>query len=289
MRNSQYSRLIIGKSGFIARHLAGQYMRDKVKYCATTRNPVQRQAQLFLDLNEPEKFDYTQIDANDYVIHLASISSPDFCMKHKAQAYRVNVKGSCRFIEGCLKKGARVLFFSSDTVYGRDSKPFDEESACAPVGVYGAMKYEIERAFLGEHNFKCFRLSYIFARDDKFSQYLSGCLRKKQTAEIFHPLRRSVVYIRDVLDAIEKLNQNWDRFENPIFNICGDELLSRKDIAELFQKKVSVKLKMKVVEPEASFFEARPKSIYTVSKYLSTLLGRRPMTISDAMAIEFNI
>jgi dTDP-4-dehydrorhamnose reductase len=282
-------RIIIGESGLIARHLIQRYLKDRVEFIATTRNPERKTDSIFLDLSEAEKFDYSQITSEDHAVLLASISSPDFCMKHKETAYRVNVKGTCRFIEMCLKRGARVLFFSSDTVYGRGSKTFDEESKCAPVGAYGAMKREVELAFADEPHFKCFRLSYVFAQDDKFTQYLYDCLRKNKLAEIYHPLFRSVVYIGDVLDAIEKLCQEWNENDNQAVNICGDELLSRKDMAELFREKVSMRLKTKVVEPGEAFFEARPRSIHIVSKYLSTLLGRRPAKISDAMTMEFKV
>jgi len=278
--------IITGRTGYIASYLASCSFNN-MAVLTTSCNCDGLSDCLCLDLQHPEKFGFGQITPQDIIIHLASISSPDVCTNNREYAYQVNVKGTCYFIEGCLKKGARVLFFSSDTVYGCTKAPFNEDSECNPVGEYGLMKYEVEKEFMRENRVKAFRLSYVFSRNDKFTQYLSKCANSNNIAEIFHPFYRSVVYLGDLLEAVIRMCTKWDFYPYNIVNICGVELISREDIAHLYKKIVSNNLKIKIVNPGESFFSARPESIFLVSKYFSKLLERKPKKIGTAITKEF--
>lgn len=278
--------IITGENGYIARHLFNKF-QNSGRVILTSRRCSNDSDCLILNLEHPERFDYKQISQGDIVVHLASVSSPDFCAKNQDLAWHINVAGTNYFIEKCLGQNARVLFISSDTVYGSKQVVFNEDSPCSPVGIYGKMKHEVEKTFFREPGLKIFRLSYVFSKNDKFTNYLNNCLKESVLAEIFHPICRSVVFIDDVVDAVVNLYYSWDSFENNIFNICGNELLSRKDLANIYKEIVSSALETKIVNPGDSFFKARPKSIHMKSKYFEKLLGRKTTTIKDAFIKEF--
>lgn len=269
-------KLIIGKNGFIAKKLL---QRDD--YTVTSSHKDEKC--FYLNLMNAENFDYSHIDEKTYIIFLAAISSPDICNNNYDEAYKVNVKGTKYFIEQTIKRGAKVLFFSSDVVYGNTLELVDENSKTNPFGNYAKMKDEVEKAFEGEKNFKVFRLSYVLSNEDKYLSYLKSCVDKNEVAEVFHPFSRKVVFIDDVLGAIENILVKWDSFENQKFNICGDEDISRKDIADFYNEEVDNKLKYTIIEPNEKFWEARPKDININSIYLEKLLGRKPMKIQDAI------
>ena len=276
--------IITGDDGLIARRIISE--SDIENVIATSYN--NKGDKYYLDLNFPDSFNYEIINEEDNVLHLAYMSSPEECKNDREAAYRVNVKGSVDFIRNCLGRGARVLFASSDVVYGNREEAVDENSDCLPYGEYAQMKYCVENRFRDEKKVKIFRMSYVFSRDDKFTSYLRDCSENGSAAGIYHPLHRSVVYIEDVKSAIINLFDNWEVYESNVYNICGNELLSRLDLANFYKQYVDDKLNILITELGPQFYEARPRMINMKSIYLKNLLGRNQIPINQAMQLEFN-
>jgi len=268
--------LVIGKNGLIA----GELIR-RGGYVFTSSS--KEEEGYYLDLSAPESFDYQKINSETKVVFLAAISSPDKCKNDFEDSYKINVTGTKYFIQKVLEKGGKVLFFSSDVIYGNTIEPVNEDSSTHPLGEYAKMKDEVEKAFVGEENFKVFRLSYVLSRGDKYLKYLQNCAEENKTAEVFHPFYRKIVFIEDVLDAIEAILRRWDEFSSQKFNICGNENVSRKDIANYYNEAVGNILKYVLIEPDETFWTARPKEIELVSLYLEQLLGREPIKIREAV------
>lgn len=277
---------IVGKNSYFTKRFIEKNSVSKREIVYTSTKPGQDD--LFLDLNSPEEFDYPLVDKNDLVAVVAAVSSPDICNNDYDKAYNVNVKGTMTFIEKSLARQAKVVFFSSDTVYGETKDECNENSKINPFGVYAKMKVEVENRFLENNNFKVFRVSYMFSKNDKFSKYLSSCSLKKEKANVFHPLCRRIVFIDDVVEALSRLPDNWENFSQNIFNITGSEFLSKKDFVELYKQEVDKGLEYDVVEPDENFFKCRPRYINMGSLYLESLLGRKQILIKDAIKQEFN-
>ena len=271
--------LIIGKNSFIAKKLLE---RDSFKF--TSSNKLDKES-FYLKLEESEKFDYSILNNNTNIIFLAAISSPDECNNKYDYAYRINVIGTKCFIKEALKRGAKVLFFSSDVIYGNTIEKVDEQSKTNPFGNYAKMKDEVEKAFENKKNFKVFRLSYVLSKEDKYLKYLKYCVDNNQIAEVFHPFYRKVIYIEDVLDAIERIIKKWDSFDNQKFNICGQQNISRKDISIFYNNIIDNNLKCVYLEPSNNFWKARPKDINIITNSLDKLLEREVTKIEDAIKI----
>ncbi len=280
------NRWVIGSDGFIAKRLL---QNTDAAYTIKKVSPQLDKDSIYLDLLEPEKFEYDLIQKDDEIVFLAAISSPDLCDNQTEHAYAVNVKGTSHFIEKALYRQAKVLFFSSDTVYGRRNQIVNELSLTNPLGNYAKMKREVELKFLDRENFKVFRLSYVFSKDDKFTKYICQCSEKGQAAEIFHPFYRNIVFIEDLIDAIGLMFQNWEQTKSKVVNICGNESLSRVDLAAYYEELVNDSFNFTVTEPPPAYFEARPQVIQMSSLYLPDLLGRDPMKIKEAVLREFGI
>jgi len=240
-----------------------------------------------LTLHYPNDFDYSLISNGDAVILTAAISAPDICTKEYQRAWNVNVVGTTAFIERVLERGARVVFFSSDTVYGEQMVEVNEDNAYTPAGEYAVMKNEVERHFLANPFFKALRLSYVFSREDKFTAYLLRTASRGEEAEIFHPFYRMVIHRDDVVDGVFALVQRWDEFPRAVINFGGPEMLSRKEFADVLRDTVLPSLRYRVTKPDVGFFKNRPKVIRMVSPVLEALLGRRARTLREAVLIEF--
>lgn len=278
------NRLVVaGADGYIGRRIQETFpgMESMVLL-----SPNKGDGYLHLDLHETWKFNFNIIGAGDTVVLLAGISSPDICSSDYRLAFAVNVTGTINFIEGCLSRGARVLFFSSDTVYGNLQGENDEDTLPeVPAGDYGRMKFLVERYFREESGFKAFRLSYVFSWNDRYTAYLRSCLENKRSAEIFDPFIRRAVYIDDLIGCVSSLYKNWERFDSQYFNICGPEYLSRVDIAKSFSKQIG-SLDLRIIRPDESFYRARPPKINISTKYSHSLLGRSFTLIEEALLME---
>jgi nucleoside-diphosphate-sugar epimerase len=117
-----------------------------------------------LRLEYADQFDYRLISAGDIILLTAAISEPDVYAREPDRARAVNVLGTSTFIERAIVRGARVVFFSTDVVYGEAPIEIDESASCNPVGAYAASKVEVEARFFGNPAFKSLRLSYVFSR-----------------------------------------------------------------------------------------------------------------------------
>ena len=161
----------------------------------------------------------TAIKEGDVIIFAAAISEPSVVSAQFEKAFAVNVESTGEFIETALGKGCKVLFLSSDAVYGDVESGFDESHPVNPKGAYAEMKAVVEKRFEGNSNFKALRLSYNFFKDDRFTTYLRQCAENGVEAEVFDPLTRSVVHRDDTVDAILSIAANWDNAEGQYINL----------------------------------------------------------------------
>lgn len=244
---------------------------------------------LRLRLEVPEDFGNLPISFGDVVFLAAAISAPDICAREYSRAWAVNVTATSDFIALVISRGARVIFFSSDTVYGERSDVFDETANSNPAGEYAGMKAEVERRFLEHPLFKSIRLSYVFSREDKFTKYLSGCAERDEDAELFHPFYRAIVHRNDVVEGVLALAQHWDEFPQQVINFGGPDVLSRMDFAECLQCNAFPSLRFRTTEPGNEFFKNRPRVIAMSSDILPKLLGRPSRTLAEAVRIEFGL
>lgn len=276
--------IVVGAGGYIGRSI---FTSGGAHFEVIGTSSAGREGMLRLNLKDPECFDYDAVRAGDIVLLTAAISEPDICAKEHDRAWAVNVTGTSDFIEMVLGRGARVVFLSSDTVYGERAAEFGEDATCNPAGEYALMKNAVERRFAGESCFKSVRLSYVFSREDKFTKFLIGCVQREEEIEIFHPFYRAVVHRDDVVDGVLALARHWDEFPQPIINFGGPEVLSRIAFAECLKAVALSKLKYRVTDPGEVFFRNRPTVIAMKSEILPKLLERPCRTLQEAATLEF--
>ena len=283
MKNSS-TLFIIGAAGYIGGAL---FASANKTVAAIGTSSSGGSGFLSLRLDMPSDFDYSHIQPADVVLLTAAISAPDICAHEHDRAWAVNVTGTSSFIESVIERGARVVFFSSDTVYGERQDEFDEKAPCNPAGEYAAMKREVEKRFSDNALFKAIRLSYVFSRDDKFSRYLTGCAERKEEADLFHPFFRAIVHRDDVVEGALALAARWDDVPEQVINFGGPQVPSRVDFAECLRESHLHDLHFKVTEPGAEFFRNRPRIIRMRSPVFSRLLGRPPRSLREAARLEF--
>jgi dTDP-4-dehydrorhamnose reductase len=229
----------------------------------------------------------TAIKEGDVIIFAAAISEPSVVSAQFEKAFAVNVESTGEFIETALGKGCKVLFLSSDAVYGEVETGFDESHPVNPKGAYAEMKAVIEKRFEGNPNFKALRLSYNFHKNDRFTTYLRQCAENGVEAEVFDPLTRSIVHRDDTVDAILNIAADWDKADGQYINCGGPEILSRQQFTEIVKRVALPTLKFKVTQPPAKFYGDRAAFSEMHSPNIEKVLGRKRSTVEEAVKIEF--
>lgn len=283
MKNKIY---IIGATGYLGKYLFTKFI-DLFDVTGTTSNVNQIKHLTYFDLSNPSNFDYSKVNTEDYVVFCSAISSPDICKNDFEFAHSINVVGTEVAVANFLQKGARVIFCSSDTVYGHQKNPVDENILLNPVGEYGKMKMEIEKKFAKNKNFKIIRLSYIFSAQDKFTQFVVKSIVSEDVIEIFDPLYRNIVWRDDVAAGIKNLILKWDRLSYSVFNFGGPASLSRDKFVKSIFKGYNSSTIVKTSCPPDGFFNNRPREICLDISRFNALLTRPPRSIEEAAVVEF--
>lgn len=259
---------VVGDTGYIAGYLLRR-LQEELFIKKIIKIGRGKETDIYLDLFIPEKMDYSLLDTIDIVIFTAAVSSPDKCAIEYDKCYEVNVKGTQYFIQNAIEHGCKVIFFSSDAVFGDISGHiYTELSETNPKTAYGKMKKSVEDAFLDNEAFKSLRLSYVISENDRYIDYCLNCIRKRETAEVFHPFYRNCVSVTDVVDIVLWLLKNWDQFEPSVLNVAGRELVSRVRIADEINRCLENKLQYIITVPSDDFYKNRPPVTQMQSIYI---------------------
>lgn len=259
---------LVGSSGYIAEFILKRFAEEP-EIESVLKLDRTDEADAYIDLAEPEKFNYKLLDDIDYVVFTAAISGPDQCAKEYDTCWNINVTGTGYFIREAIKHNCRVLFFSSDATFGDiPGKIYDEESETQAYTPYGKMKKAVEDEFKGNPLFKAIRLSYVASAKDRFIAYCLNCIRKGEIADIFHPFYRNVIVVSDVVDIVTYFALHWDEYEPTFLNVAGKELVSRVRMADELNRFLGGKIRYTISMPGEEFFTNRPRITQMKSLYM---------------------
>ena len=259
---------LVGSSGYIAGFLLDRLEEEK-NIDTVLKIDQNENADEHLNLLEVEKFNYQILDKIDYVVFTAAISGPDKCASDFDWCWNINVKGTKYFIKEAMARKCKVLFFSSDAVFGdTPGMIYDEQSETKADTPYVLIKKAIEDEFKDSPLFKCIRLSYVASAKDKFISYCLSCIEKGKTADIFHPFYRNVISVSDVVDVVVWFVKHWDEYEPFALNVAGKELVSRVRMADELNRCLDNKLKYTISTPEEDFYKNRPQITQMTSIYI---------------------
>jgi len=107
----------------------------------------------------------------DIVINATAYTAVDKAESEPALAHRINAEAPAVLATACAAAGSHLVHFSTDYVFdGEGSRPYREDDATAPLGVYGASKLAGERAVRDSGvDHRIFRLCWVYgARGGNF-------------------------------------------------------------------------------------------------------------------------
>ena len=268
---------IFGASGFLGKALS-ERLDNRSKTIRVGRN----NHEIFFDLgfSNPESLE-GYITSGDIWVFLAAVTSPDECESKPDLTFNINVKKTKSLITWLTAHGVKVIFASSDAVYGGNEGLAYDDDIPQPKGVYANHKALIEKFFSKNNLVKVVRFSYILGHEDKFSCLLYASEKSGKKLDIFLGFERCVVLLDDVISGIQSLIDNWDRFDFQSVNFCGPALVDRAEIASFLVDKFYPKLDYYCKEAPEKFWVGRAKVIDLDSTNFSKVLGRTPKPIYE--------
>lgn len=278
---------IVGSSGYIAGFLLKRFQQEESiqKVLEIDQN---ENADAYLNLLEAEKFNYDQLNDIDLIVFTAAISGPDKCATDFDFCWKINVEGTKYFIKEAIARNCKVLFFSSDAVFGDiPGKIYTEESETRAETPYGRMKKAVEDEFKDSSLFKAIRLSYVASAKDRFISYCLSCMEKDETADIFHPFYRNVIVVSDVVDVVVWFSKHWEEYAPFVLNVAGKELVSRVRMADELNRIFDNKLKYTISTPNDGFYNNRPKITQMKSIFMNKFQILEDNTFTEKIKKEF--
>lgn len=241
--------LIVGKTGLVSKNIS-KHLKYNLGFLSREDG---------FALEKIDEFNFENIDKYDIIIFTSAISSPDICTDNESYARIINVDSTKIFIQKALLMDKKVIFLSSDAVYGADNGyPFCENDFPIPFSNYGKMKLEIEQTFKSYANFKSLRLSYVLNKEDKYTSYCTQCIKDGKKAEIFHPLYRNVITTLELSRMLEYIIDNFENINMPFINAAGPHLASRVQIFDEICRYIKIDGHNIIVKPKDEFYKIRP-------------------------------
>lgn len=245
--------LVTGAAGYVGSRLVPALIKQKYDvvafdtfwYGATL--PMNSE-NLTLVKGDLRYFDFSKIlDGIDYIIHLACISNDPSFELNPQFSEEINVKGSKRLIDTCLRYPLkRFIFASSSSVYGaKKEKNVSEDLKLEPLTLYSQNKVDIE-IYLQEQVKGAF--DYVILRPAT----LMGSSPRLRLDVVTHILTaqgffdksikvhggdqfRPQLHIDDMIAAYLLCLEDTKPFSGEIFNV-GDDNYTVGEIAETVKK-----------------------------------------------------
>lgn len=141
--------LVVGANGQVG-HALLQSLASLGEVVATTRSgqlPDGRACEA-LDLAQADGIDsLLERIRPDAVINAAAYTAVDRAEDEPEAAFAANAEGPGRVAQACAERGIALVHYSTDYVFdGRGTRPYRDDDATNPLGIYGASKLAGEEA-----------------------------------------------------------------------------------------------------------------------------------------------
>lgn len=193
-----------------------------------------------------EEFDITDKESTesfilehkpDGVIHCAAYTAVDKAEDEEELCRKINAEGSRFIAEACEKIGAKMIYVSTDYVFGGDGEePYEPESEKNPQNVYGKTKLEGEKNAL-ENCSKTFvvRTSWVYGINGaNFVKTMRRLAETRDELNVVADQIGSPTYTRDLAKLLVNMIQS-EKYGT--YHATNEGFMSWAEFAENIMKK----------------------------------------------------
>lgn len=154
--------LVTGITGQLGFDVVKELERRGESFIGTTRKEI--------DLSDPESAKNFILEKKpDAVIHCAAYTAVDKAEEEAELALTANGLATRKIAEACREVGAKMLYVSTDYVFGGEGeKPYEVSDEKAPQNIYGKSKLLGEDSVIAiVRNYFIVRISWVFGSNGK--------------------------------------------------------------------------------------------------------------------------
>ncbi len=241
--------LVCGKSGQLAKALAREPKGFQWHFAGRDE----------LDLADAESMERTLTRYNfDLLINAAAYTQVDAAEQESDRAMAINGEAPGILAELCERKGAALMHFSTDYVFGNErNTPALEDDSLAPLGVYGLSKLHGEealRAACSKHFIV--RTSWLYGVDGKnFVKTMLQLAGSRKQLNVVYDQIGSPTFVDDLARACLSMAEHYEqRREGSAFgtyHFSNEGVASWYDFAEAIFAMSGVDIELQPVRSSA--------------------------------------
>lgn len=231
--------LVTGITGQLGYDVAKELERRGENFIGTTRKE--------LDLSKPDEVKNFIIEKKpSTVIHCAAYTAVDKAESEAELALTVNGLATRKIAEACREVGAKMLYISTDYVFGGDGEtPYEISDEKAPQNIYGKSKLLGEDSVIALlREYFIVRISWVFGSNGKnFVKTMLNFDKRRKKISVVDDQVGSPTYTADVAPLLVDMIQSdkygiyhatnegfcsWAEFAEEIFKQAGREITVEK-------------------------------------------------------------
>ena len=178
----------------------------------------------------------SELDAHrpECVVHAAAWADVDGCERDQALAHALNVEATRRVADYCQKRGLRLIFISTDSVFDGKKAMHTEEEKPAPLNYYAQTKAEAEdivRALPSHAVVRTNFYGFNLRKKNSFSEWLQAKLGAGEPITGFTDFYFSPLPANNLAGALLELaGLDW----SGTLHVAGDGRLNKYEFALKF-------------------------------------------------------
>lgn len=197
----------------------------------------------------------------DAVIHCAAYTAVDRAEDEPGKCRDVNVNGTAYIAEACRAIDAKMVYISTDYVFGDDGdKPHEVDDPVHPLNVYGRTKWEGEEAVRRTlQKYFIVRISWVFGEHG--NNFVKTMLRLGQTHKEISVVADQFGAPTYTADLASLLCDMIETAKYGTYHACNSGCCSWAEFAEEIFKAAHMDVKVRPIRTEEYFTKAeRPKN-----------------------------
>lgn len=221
--------VVVGASGLVGSRILRRFGANAVGTYRSRPAPGLH----LLDVSEPADVgDFLDATAPSAVVLAAAYTHVDGCERDPARSYETNVTGGLHVARAAAQRGIRLVFLSSDYVFGGDVGPHALDETPKPLNVYGRHKLEAERVIVRESkSYAVLRSCNIYGHEPEGMNYVMAVYRNgKSGTKMRVPADQwgNPTYADDLVDAVARAAE---LDESGVFHVAGPDYVDRVEWA----------------------------------------------------------
>ncbi len=285
--------LLTGANGLLGQKTTEIFARESEHELLIT--DIQEKAE------EPRKYKYIPLDITnkenvkehvkkfkpDIIINTAAFTNVDGCETERELSWRVNVDAVKNLIIASRLSSAKVIHISTDYIFDGKNGNYEENSTPNPKSFYGREKLASENALIASGiEYSIIRTMIIYGNGTNvklnFALWLVDQLSNDKPVTIVDDQFGQPTMVDDLALALLRI---VERNKTGIYNVCGNEYISRYDfavkLADIFEfdRKLIIPIKTKELQQAAE----RPMNSSFILLKTQTELGIKPLNAAEGL------